>query len=167
VAITPQDIETKQFAVALRGFDQKEVTSFLQSVAADYKTALDPVSASEGPAPQAPPASAPDPYATIGEEVASVLRSARDVADETRRRAEEEAETLLNAARQEAAVTVAQAKRDAEDIVSNTRSRFEQLIRDEQELGNRLRSMRGDVESLLSRIPPPPPSTPVSAPAPQ
>jgi DivIVA domain-containing protein len=153
VAITPQDIETKQFAVALRGFDQKEVTSFLQSVAADYKTALNPVSGG-GLAPQAPPALAADPYASVGEEVASVLRSARDVADEVRRRAEEEAEALLSAARQEAAGTVANAEREAEDIVSNTRSRFEQLIRDEQELGNRLRSMRGDLESLLGRIPP-------------
>jgi cell division initiation protein len=181
VAITPQEIETKQFAIGLRGFDQQEVTAFLKSVAGDYKSALEHADGGGGGST----APAADPYAAMGDEVAAVLRSARDAAGEVRKHAEEEAEALLSKARQEAgeleatakrhleeadnsanenrrrseeaaAAAVAQAKGEAEEIVAAAKARYEQLIRDEQDLGGRLRAIKGDIESSLDRIPAPP-----------
>jgi cell division initiation protein len=108
VAITPHDIETKQFAIALRGFDQKEVTAFLQSVASDYKEALESTNAGTTTAPveeeeaSQPAPTAQDPYIAMGDEVAAVLRSARDAAAEVRRKADEEAEAILAKARNDA-----------------------------------------------------------------
>jgi cell division initiation protein len=197
VPITPQEIESKQFTVGLRGYDQQEVTSFLHTVAADYKEALEATGGDGGagaavPAPAAAPSSG-DPYAAMGEEVAAVLRSAREAAGEVRKQAEQEAEALLGKAREqgaemestakrhleeadasadatrkqadlEAAGVMERAKQDAEKLLQDAVARYEQLIRDEQSLGKRLRGVLGDIESSLSRIPPPE-ATGVDAPA--
>jgi DivIVA domain-containing protein len=162
LAITPQEIESKQFPVVFRGFEQQAVTGFLQSVAAHYKAALqaalenytgDGASTLEAARPR-DPVLAED---IIGDGVATILRAARHVSEEVRKRAETEAEALLSTARKEATATVAQSMREAEEILSIARNRVELLVRDEQELQNWLRAMRGDIESLLHREPPPPP----------
>ena len=41
MALGPDEIETKEFLVTLRGFDKEEVRSFLQIVAAEHRTALE------------------------------------------------------------------------------------------------------------------------------
>ena len=155
MAITPRDIESKQFPVVVRGFDQQAVTAFLQSVAADYtalQAALQDYGSAGGPTPKtAPP---PDLDALVGDEVTKILRTARHVSEELQKRANKEAETLRSNAREEATATAAQSKREAEDILSDARSRLAQLTRDEQELANWLQSMRSDIELLLHRRPP-------------
>jgi hypothetical protein len=137
------------------------VVAFLQVVAADYKAALEAVLKGDNSAgaPTNVAAPQPDPVDVIGSGVVTILQAARLVSQEVGRRADEEAEALLRTARAEASATVDQSMREAEHILANARSRVEQLIREEHELGNWLRAMRADIQSLLDRKLPAPPPT--------
>ena len=54
MAITPEEIASKEFLVGLRGYDKDEVRAYLQTVAAAFEALP-----AEAPAPAAAPAAAP------------------------------------------------------------------------------------------------------------
>lgn len=99
---TPDEIELKTFAVTLRGFDQTEVTRFLQEVAAQLQTTLDRLDALESGA---------------------VLEAAKRAAVEVKAKADAEAlstmfdaESLLKMAEVEADAIIARATADAAEL---------------------------------------------------
>lgn len=85
--LSPEEIEGRRFLAALRGYDKDEVDSFLREVAAAYREAIR--AGQQGPGQ--------DAFTVLGDRVASVLRTATEVANQLRAEAEEERE----AARQE------------------------------------------------------------------
>lgn len=99
---TPDEIQLKTFPVTLRGFDQTEVTRFLQDVAAQLQTTLDRLDALESGA---------------------VLEAAKRAAVEVKAKADAEAlstmfdaESLLKMAEVEADAIIARATADAEEL---------------------------------------------------
>lgn len=164
---SPEEIESKEFLITLRGYDKDEVQAFLRAVAADYRGVLD---TSRIPAP----ATTGNPFESLGEEVGTVLKVAResanalrqkaeDEAAATRRRAEEESAALRNAASAAAkrlteeaerhAIEVrASAERDAGERLRETARRVERLQGTETKLRQRLYSLEMMLQSMRQEL---------------
>lgn len=164
---SPEEIESKEFLITLRGYDKDEVQAFLRAVAADYRSIAD-----SARMPAAP--SATNPFESLGEEVGTVLKVAResanalrqkaeDEAAATRRRAEEESAALRNAASAAAkrlteeaerhAIEVrASAERDAGERLRETARRVERLQGTETKLRQRLYSLEMMLQSMRQEL---------------
>ena len=104
MGFTPEDIERREFLVALRGYDRDEVHRYLIEVAAQFREAL-----------SAPPA-AEDPYTRLGEDVAELVRSTAEQSNALRAKAEDEVAALRSSAEHEVAELRAEARREADQI---------------------------------------------------
>jgi DivIVA domain-containing protein len=102
--LTPEEIKGHTFRVNLRGYDRDEVDAFVQRIAADYEAAIAAI------------ASAADPYGSVGQEVSTVLRTAKESAERLRRDTDEEVKAL----RQRAVDEAAEAKRRAAEEAAAT-----------------------------------------------
>lgn len=138
---TPEEIESKEFLITLRGYDKDEVNAFLRAVAADYRSAM----SRQGVDVSVPSSS----YEALGAEISTVLstakqsaetirRRAEDDATELRRRAEEESRQLREAASKAAKRLTEEAERHSIEVRSNA----------EREAGDRLRESARRVERL-------------------
>lgn len=108
MSLSPDEIEHKNFVVALRGYDKNQVDEFLQAVADEYREAVRAKeraseSAGEGPL---------DPFEQLGEQVAVMARAAADGANRILTEAERSRTALLESAEQEAATTRKHALRE-------------------------------------------------------
>jgi DivIVA domain-containing protein len=113
--LTPEEIQEQRFPVALRGYDKDEVDAFLQRVAADYEAAIAAI------------ASAADPYGSLGREVSSVLRTAKESAEKLRREIEDEMETLRQQSTDEAAEIRRRATEEATAMLDQARDKAMRL----------------------------------------
>jgi DivIVA domain-containing protein len=109
-------VAEKEFTVAMRGYDKDEVQAFLAEVAGQVGDALD--AAAPPAAPVEPASGDADPFVAVGDEVASVLRSAQEAA-----RAQREA------AAAHAARVRADAEAEAERVLEGARARAEDEVR--------------------------------------
>jgi DivIVA domain-containing protein len=117
VALTPEEIEGREFPVVSRGYDAAAVDQFLRDVAASYRYRMldvPPTAPPEGPgeAPSAP--EAPNSLARVGQEVAEILRAASKLADTVRNEAETDAAAIRARAELDAADARQAAERDRE-----------------------------------------------------
>lgn len=164
---SPEEIESKEFLITLRGYDKDEVQAFLRAVAADYRGVVE---SARTPAP----VTTGNPFESLGEEVGTVLKVAResanalrqkaeDEAAATRRRAEEESAALRNAASAAAkrlteeaerhAIEVrASAERDAGERLRETARRVERLQGTETKLRQRLYSLEMMLQSMRQEL---------------
>src|SRR5690349_7801688 len=102
MAITPEEIADRKFLVGLRGYDRDVVRTFLTAVAEEFRSALEKSKArtngsstattteagepdreeappsTTSPASAAPATSSPEDFARMGEEVATILRTAHE-----------------------------------------------------------------------------------------
>ena len=82
MTLTPEEIAHWEFAIVRRGYDKDEVDAFLSQAAGAYQSALT----------KKTPESSPPSFESLGQEVSSVLRVAKETADEINRKARQEAE---------------------------------------------------------------------------
>lgn len=94
----PEDIENKEFLVALRGYDRDEVREFLKQVAAELRSLV------QSP-PEEPTAGSAIGAQDLGGEIAGVVRSVITEAMNIRAQAERDAEQIRLAALEESAPT--------------------------------------------------------------
>jgi DivIVA domain-containing protein len=125
-------------------------------------------------------ASSTDPTAAIGEEVAMVLRSAKEAANELHARAERESNELRAAAEstrsdaeraaaqlrsdaeRQAGDIVAQAHREAEELLAREMARYEELLSAQSEVTERLAQAESVVRSVRDRLSAPAPVDPAT-----
>ena len=104
--VSPEEIEGRQFQVGLRGYDVEEVRSFLAQVAVAYRTALEELERRRSADPQHLPspetADGASSYESVGREVAMVLTSAREAADQIKQRANVQVAEIIDAAQRKA-----------------------------------------------------------------
>ena len=168
MALTPEEIEKKEFAVGLRGYDKDEVQAFLAQVAVEYRTVQTPatstvngsgeaisdaeaearaaevVAAAEvkassiiaeaearavelrtqaEEAPRAPGAAGNgDDWSRLGEQVATLMRTAKEQADTLKAEAEAAAAEHRHTLQADAERTREEAERYAADLRSNAES---------------------------------------------
>lgn len=93
MAILPEEVETKEFIVALRGYDKDEVHDFLKDVAEELRVLRSGRDTGE----------AEDPIRKLGDHVTEVIRNADDVARRLREGAKSESDEVIRRAKDESA----------------------------------------------------------------
>ena len=163
---TPEEIDSKEFLITLRGYDKDEVKAFLKAVAADFRAVLD-----SAPSPVEASGNA---YEALGKDIGNVLQVAKQSADQLRkkaeeeatgmrRRAEEEANTLREAASNAArrlteeaerhSVQVrAEAERDASERTVDANRRVDKLQSAESKLRQRLYALEMMLQSMRQEL---------------
>lgn len=100
MALTPEEIADKEFLIGLRGYDKDEVRAYLRTVADAYAAeaskpapaaAPEPAPEPEAPAAAPAPAASGTDWASLGDEIAAVLRTAHEQAAALKADAEAEA----------------------------------------------------------------------------
>lgn len=130
--LTPEEIQSREFLVSLRGYDRDEVHAFLGRVAeqlaqteakaTQLQQRIDRLKAQPG---QAAVAEAPAPaqqvspepsamFAEIGKETQRILEAAQEAGQQIQRKARQEADRDLQAARSQAAKLIAEGERRRE-----------------------------------------------------
>lgn len=135
-----QEIENKEFVLALRGYHRDEVKAFLRAVAADYRSAL------EGPRDEAGAR-----LESLSTELAEVVRSAGESTESLRRRLQDEAAAVRRRAEQEAADLHATAEAEAQEIKELARRQAAEIrAAAERLVGRRLEEIALQTEELHS-----------------
>ena len=148
--LTPEEIQSREFLVSLRGYDRDEVHAFLDEVAADYAELLER-GAAEAPAPAEPtPAAEPvraaepearSPFAAVAAETQRILEAAHEAGQEIRARAEREASAKREGILEEAEVELEAAatrRAEAERAIAALERRRDELFTDLGDLHERL-----------------------------
>jgi DivIVA domain-containing protein len=142
VPFSPEEIESKEFLITLRGYDKDEVQAFLRAVAADYRSLGDTSRA-------AAPVTSSNPFESLGEEVGTVLKVARESANALRQKAEDEASAARRRAEEESAALRNAASAAAKRLTEEAeRHAIEVRAAAEREAGDRLRDVGRRVERL-------------------
>src|SRR5579875_3215674 len=127
-SLTPELIQAQSFTANFRGYDQGEVRSFLNRVATELRAWRERAEQLESAWHSAEERAARPPVldedtlmSAVGEETASILRSARAAAADMRAKAAEESERTLTEARSEAERALTEARSEAEQALTEAR----------------------------------------------
>ncbi len=143
MALTPLDIQNKEFSVVLRGFNREEVDEFLDRITRDYEEIIkenvslkDKVESLEEQMTH---------YKKIEETLQKAIVVAQDTAEEVKRNASKEAELIRKEAEKDATRIIEDARYKASRILAE----HEELHKQAQAFKLRLRSL---VEAQLSAL---------------
>ncbi len=143
MALSPLDIQNKEFSVVLRGFNREEVDEFLERLTRDYEETIkenvnlkDKVENLEEQM---------EHYKKIEETLQKAIVVAQDTAEEVKRNASKEAELIRKEAEKDAARIIEEARYKASRILAE----HEELHKQAQVFKLRLRSL---VEAQLSAL---------------
>ena len=133
--MTPELIQAQSFTSAFRGLDPGEVRAFLARVAADVKAWRERADQLESAWRSAEERAARPPVLdeealidAVGDETASVLRSARAAASDLRAKAAADAQERLEIARSESERLLAQAKAEADSLIAKAAQDVERML---------------------------------------
>lgn len=130
--LTPEEISSRKFLNALRGYDRDEVSEFLNEVADDYRALLERVEKAEAREEQRVAQDGEfDPRQAIGElgeETKRILLAAEEAAEDKRTRAEEDAQAELEQARKTAAEELETARTTAAEELDAARGKSQQMV---------------------------------------
>lgn len=156
MTITPQDIQSKQFHVRLRGFDVDEVDKFLEKISEEFlvlslehKQAFERIDTMEKEIAN---------YRNKEQGFQNAIISAQRISDEMQERSRRESEETLNSARQEAAEltaksrevaenTLLRANQEAASIKELAESKSREMV---ENLGAKMVSLTSDVNRLVA-----------------
>ncbi|HEX5950339.1 MAG TPA: DivIVA domain-containing protein [Actinomycetota bacterium] len=142
VLMNPDHIRRREFVATRRGYDPAQVREFLGRVADQVQEMQALVRDARLEADAATRAATPrvDPYATLAERVAGVIKAADEEAERSRQVGVDEAERIVAEARAEAQRIRTDAERiraDAEAAAAETRATAEAELRDAREQAHR------------------------------
>ena len=125
MTITPQDIQSKQFHVRLRGFDVDEVDKFLEKIAEEFlilsmehKQAMERISALDKEVAN---------FRNKEQAFQNAILSAQKISDEMQGKSRREAEETLEKAQEEAAELEARSREEAEALLSRAALEAEEI----------------------------------------
>jgi DivIVA domain-containing protein len=163
VALTPDEIEGREFRVVDQGYDMVQVDTFLTEVAASYRYAVHnllPGASGVGPATgRHPSGSNVDALSRVGQEVSDILRSAEKIAETVRAEADADAATIRARADLESAELRQAAERDrdqAKRLLTHAQEQADTIISESEEQARTLVDQANDdatktAEELLGR----------------
>ncbi|MBT9134799.1 MAG: Septum site-determining protein DivIVA [Firmicutes bacterium] len=136
MALTPQDINKKEFKRTMRGYHTEEVDDFLDQVTRDYEGSLRELSTSREQVAKL------EDKLTHYYKLEQTLHGALVVAQET-------AEEVKNSARREAQLLVKEAEMRAEKIVEEAIAKSRKMAGEYQEVQKQAEIFRGRLRALL------------------
>jgi DivIVA domain-containing protein len=113
MGMTPEHVAAKEFVVGLRGYDPKEVRTFLQEVATELRGALE----------------ADGEIERFGDHVGSIVSAAEEAADTIRLGASQQAARLIELARQRALMVMDEAKTAAKFLRNEAADQRDAAVR--------------------------------------
>jgi cell division initiation protein len=130
VALTPEEIESKEFVVVLRGYDPADVHAFLRQVAGDYRDVCRQLEATGAGGGGSGAAAHID---GLIERLNTVLRTATDEAGEILADAERQAAQIRDGARREAGLPTesgdsSQGAGEPPDVLRRARATVRQAV---------------------------------------
>lgn len=158
-ALTPDLIQARTFTQGFRGYDHSEVRDFLTRIAAEVRALRERAEQLESAWRSAEERAARPPVldeetlmVAVGEETASILRSARAAASEMKAKAAEESERILSAAEEQAD----RVRAEAETVLADERKTAEEtasgIVEAAREEAAQLReSVGSEVEAIRAR----------------
>lgn len=133
VLMNPDHIRRREFVAIRRGYDPAQVREFLERVAEQVQEMQDLIRDAQLEASAAARATPADPYATLADRVAGVIKAADAEAERSRREAAAEGERILAEAGAEAERIRAEARAEA----AETRATATAELRDAREQAHR------------------------------
>jgi len=125
MTITPQDIQSKQFHVRMRGFDMDEVDKFLENIAEEFlivtlenKQLLEKVETMEKELAN---------FRNKEQAFQSAILSAQRISDEMQAKSRREAEEVVASAKQNAEEMEERVRREVDELVEKSRQEAEEL----------------------------------------
>lgn len=136
MALTPLDIQNKEFSVVLRGFNREEVDEFLERITRDYEEIIkenvslkDKVESLEEQMTH---------YKKIEETLQKAIVVAQDTAEEVKRNASKEAELIRK-----------EAEKDATRIIEDSRYKASRILAEHEELHKQAQAFKLRLRSLV------------------
>lgn len=182
----PDDIRSRRFLVALRGYERDEVSAYLDEVASqveeqqrqieELQAALDTAQRTPAPAAERGPIEPREALKVLGEETTRILVAAEDSAKaieekalingrEVEAKARREAREITDRANQQAARTVAEAERRRDQVAADLRRLEAQRDSFLGELRGAVTQVTSAVGGLAHETPAQPAAAPAQAPA--
>ena len=158
-SLTPELIQARAFTQGFRGYDHSEVRDFLNRIAAEVKALRERAEQLESAWRSAEERAARPPVldedtlmAAVGEETASILRSARAAAADMKSKAAVESEHALSASHEEAD----RIRAEAETVLADERKKADEaasgIVETAREEATQLvESARGEAESVRAK----------------
>jgi DivIVA domain-containing protein len=151
--LTPEEIQSREFLVSLRGYDRDEVHAFLDRVAEHVRELQGRLGGPEsgaGPVPAAAEQAGDtaEMFAKIGQETHRILEAAHEAGAAIKRTARQEADRDLQAARAEAARVIADGERRreaVEELVAGLEAARDQLAGELRQVGRTIESSLRDL----------------------
>lgn len=126
----PEDIESRDFFVGLRGYDRDEVQEFLAQVAADHRAALAELEELR---------KRREPLTDLGPSVTAIIRTATESAETITEQAHQEGDRIRAEAEAQAAATRHEAEARAATTRHDAEARAEQIRREADDEATRMR----------------------------
>jgi cell division initiation protein len=144
MTITPQDIQSKQFHVRLRGFDVNEVDKFLEKIAEEFlilslehKQAMERINNLEKEVAN---------FRNKEQAFQNAILSAQKISDEMREKSNREADETLLQAREESQAILARAAREARDMEERAAAQARSLV---ENSSSRMLELTGEINRLI------------------
>lgn len=151
MTITPQDIQSKQFHVRMRGFDMDEVDKFLEKIAEELlivslenKQLLEKVETMEKELAN---------YKNKEQTFQSAILSAQRISDEMQAKSRQEAEEIKTTARESADELESRTRQEVDELVEKSQQEAEELrINAENEARQILEDSKKENKELINNI---------------
>lgn len=157
MALTPDEIEGRDFRVVDQGYDRVQVDQFLTEVAASYRYAVHnmlPGASGVGSAAGRHPAAAgTDALSRVGEEVSEILRSAEKIAETVRTEADNDAANVRSRADLEATELHQAAERDREQakkLLTHAQEQADTIVAEAEEQARAVLAQANDEATQTS-----------------
>jgi DivIVA domain-containing protein len=125
VPLSPEEIEQKQFLMALRGYDKEQVDGFLQQLAAEHRQLQEALEEARRHQGYTGARSGTDPFEGLAARLESILKYAAEQADQVRAAAAADVAGQLETARREV-TTAGELRASAEQDAAEARRELEQ-----------------------------------------
>jgi cell division initiation protein len=146
MALSPLDIQNKDFSIKMRGYDKDEVDDFLDQVTNDYEDALQKNRELEKSLKHA------EEKLQYFNELKDALNQsiivAQDTADKVKTSANKESEMIVNSAESTARETIVEAERKSNSMIAQAESKATQIL---TEAIDRARQLANETDDLKKK----------------
>ena len=146
MALTPLDIQNKDFSTKMRGYNQDDVDDFLDQVTRDYEDALQKNRELEKSLKHAE-----EKFQYFNELKDALNQSiivAQDTADKVKSSANKESEMIITSADNQAKETLVEAERKSNAMIADAEAKSTQIL---EEAIERARQLAGETEDLKKK----------------
>ena len=147
MTLTPMDIHNKEFSTKLRGYDSKQVDSFLDRIVDAYGDALDQIVDLKNENVELK--KRVEKFEKVKDSINESLISAQENAEEIKKKTNNEAEEIIQKANQDAADIIQKAQDDGAKKRAELQSQYDTLNHDYDLLKAKVEDFREAIQGML------------------